>query len=232
MLVIAHRGASAYAPENTFAAFELALQMGAPALETDVQVTCDGVLVLLHDSRVDRTTNGQGAVSALTYAQVAALDAGAWRGHQFAGERIPRVTDFLDRYGKKVHYALEVKNGSIAAQLLGEVVARDLLEHVTFTSFSFAVCCEIVAAQANARVGFLYDHTSAPLIRAIKAAGLTQACPNAASLIPDDVAALKAAELNVRTWGVRNEELMRKVVELGVDGTTVDFPDKLLKLLN
>jgi glycerophosphoryl diester phosphodiesterase len=95
MLVLAHRGASGYAPENTMAAFALACEMGAPGIETDVQVSRDGVLVLVHDDTVDRTTDGSGAVADLTWDALSRLDAGTWLDARFAGERIVRFDAFL-----------------------------------------------------------------------------------------------------------------------------------------
>src|SRR5262245_46332535 len=88
-LVIAHRGASSYAPENTLAAFDLALQMGVRHIELDVHLSRDGHLVVIHDDTVDRTTNGSGPVVHYTLAELQALDAGSWFGAAFAGERIP-----------------------------------------------------------------------------------------------------------------------------------------------
>jgi len=96
-LVIAHRGASTYAPENTFAAFDLALEMGARHIELDVQMSVDGHLVIIHDDLVNRTTDGVGRVSKHTLAQLQALDAGAWFDQKFAGERIPTLDAVLDR---------------------------------------------------------------------------------------------------------------------------------------
>ena len=78
MIAITHRGASAYAPENTRAAFDLGLELGADALETDLRATRDGVLVLLHDREVDRTTNGHGPLAELAWDEVCQLDAGSW----------------------------------------------------------------------------------------------------------------------------------------------------------
>src|SRR3954469_10660903 len=96
VLILAHRGASGYAPENTRAAFELARTMGAPGIETDVQATADGILVLVHDSRVDRTSDGQGAVADLTWDELSRLDAGSWLDEKWAGERIVRLDWLLD----------------------------------------------------------------------------------------------------------------------------------------
>jgi len=98
MLILAHRGASGYAPENTVAAFDLGQRMGASGIETDVQVSRDGVMVLVHDERVDRTTDGTGRVADLTWDELSRLDAGAWFAPEFAGQRIMQVGPFLDRY--------------------------------------------------------------------------------------------------------------------------------------
>lgn len=98
MLIFAHRGASGYAPENTIAAFDLARRMGATGIETDVRLSRDGVLVLVHDKRVDRTSDGTGRVADLTWVELARLDAGAWFDPRFTGERIVRPAPFLERY--------------------------------------------------------------------------------------------------------------------------------------
>jgi glycerophosphoryl diester phosphodiesterase len=93
--VLAHRGASAYAPENTLAAFRLAIEQRADWLELDVQQTKDGQLVVFHDLRMERTSNGHGALRDLTLEQVQQLDAGSWYGPQFAGERIPTFEEVV-----------------------------------------------------------------------------------------------------------------------------------------
>src|ERR1041384_3922045 len=106
-MVIAHRGASSYAPENTFAAFDLALRMGVSHIELDVHFTSDGHIVVIHDDTVDRTTNGHGPVTSHTLSELQALDAGAWFGAGFAGERIPLFAAVLKRYTGRVHVHTE-----------------------------------------------------------------------------------------------------------------------------
>ena len=91
----AHRGASAYYPENTMLSFEKALEMGATGIETDVQLTKDGVLVLIHDEMVNRTTNGEGFVEDYTYKELNKLDAGCWMGEEFTGIKIPTVEELI-----------------------------------------------------------------------------------------------------------------------------------------
>ena len=91
-----HRGDRKNFPENTMAAFRSAVALGLDAIETDVRMTADGVLVLIHDRDVLRTTDGQGFVDEMTLAQIKALDAGFWKGEEFRGERIPTVEEFLE----------------------------------------------------------------------------------------------------------------------------------------
>ncbi len=97
MKVIGHRGAASLAPENTFAGFDLALELGVDAIETDVQKTKDGRLVIFHDSQVQRTTNGSGVLQELTWDELEKLDAGSWFHPRFKGEKIPLLTDFLEK---------------------------------------------------------------------------------------------------------------------------------------
>ncbi|HEX2514267.1 MAG TPA: glycerophosphodiester phosphodiesterase family protein, partial [Chloroflexota bacterium] len=113
-LVVAHRGASAEAPENTLAAFRLALQQGAPAVECDVHLSADGYPVVIHDETVDRTTNGKGAVGGLTRAALQGLDAGSWRGPRFAGEPIPTLEETLELCAGRARLFIEIKMGGAA----------------------------------------------------------------------------------------------------------------------
>ncbi len=94
--VAAHRGNAKYTPENTMAAFRSAAALKPDMIETDIHMTKDGQLVLMHDHNVDRTTNGKGFVRDLTFEEIRALDAGAWKGEEFAGEKVPTFREFLE----------------------------------------------------------------------------------------------------------------------------------------
>lgn len=98
---VAHRGASSYAPENTMPAFEKSVDMKAEMLEVDVQMSKDGELVVIHDHTIDRTTDGRGAVKDLTYEEIRNLDAGNHFSKEFAGEKIPTLSEVLDEYRGK-----------------------------------------------------------------------------------------------------------------------------------
>src|SRR5215472_9877353 len=108
--VIAHRGASGHAPENTLAAFQRAVELGAQFIETDLQLTRDARLVAIHDDVVQRTTNGKGRVQELTLSEISQLDAGKWFDRDFSGERVPTVDEVLE-FGRMrdVVFYLEVK---------------------------------------------------------------------------------------------------------------------------
>lgn len=109
---IAHRGASLEAPENTLAAFRRAMNLGADLIELDVHQTADGELVVIHDETVDRTTGGSGAVGEMTLPEIRALDAGSWRGPDFAGERVPTLLSVLQLTRGHTGLAIEIKAGS------------------------------------------------------------------------------------------------------------------------
>ncbi|MBN1642765.1 MAG: hypothetical protein JXA09_16130 [Anaerolineae bacterium] len=231
MDVIGHRGAAALAPENTCASFDAALALGVDAIETDVRATSDGVLVLLHDERLDRTTDGSGPVQSTPWATVRALDAGRWFGEAWAGERVPAVEDMLRAYGARTRIVLEIKQPGVESAALQIVRALDLLERVTFTSFSFEAVRWIKAACAEATVGYLSRDAGLEGAQHALEAGLDQYCPAAQGLTAENVAAWRALGLYVRAWGVRDAGLMRGAIEAGVDGMTIDDPRLLLAAL-
>ena len=132
MLLIAHRGASGYAPENTMAAFRKAVAMGLSFIETDLQLSRDARFVAIHDDTVNRTTNGQGAVHDLSLAELRRLDAGSWFSSSFTGERIPTLEEILE-FAKRhdVVFYLELKpGGSWGGEhaLIGAL--RELRDHI------------------------------------------------------------------------------------------------------
>ena len=228
--VIAHRGASSYAPENTLAAFDLAIQMGVSDLELDVHATSDGHLVVIHDDTLDRTTNGSGPVTSHPLAALAALDAGSWFDPTFAGERVPTFADVLERYKGRAHIHTEIKGRSagLARRTVDLIRRLGMVKQVTITSFQKARLEETRAYAPELPTGWLVAETSDERIAEAQALGLTQLCPRADTVTRELVHRLHAAGFVVRAWGVSTEDLMRQVVQAGADGMTVNFPDKLL----
>jgi glycerophosphoryl diester phosphodiesterase len=233
LMVIAHRGASSYAPENTLAAFDLALQMEVRHIELDVDFTSDSHIVVIHDDTVDRTTNGSGPVTSHTLAALREFDAGSWFGAQFAGERIPTFDEVLARYKGRVHIHTEIKGRSPSlAQRTADLIRKHGMEgQVTITSFQKVRLEEMRAYAPELPMGWLVREVSDAIIAQALAMGVTQLCPLASAVTPELVRRLHAEGFVARAWGVTTEALMQQVVQAGADGMTVNFPDKLIAFL-
>ena len=233
MLVIAHRGASSYAPENTLAAFDLALQMGVRHIELDVALTSDSHTVVIHDDKVDRTTNGSGPVRGHTLAALRELDAGSWFGARFEDERIPTFDEVLARYNGRVHIHTEIKGKSPGlSQRTADLIRKHAMEEqVTVTSFQSVRLEEMRAYAPEFPTGWLVREVNDSIIAQAHTLGVTQFCPRADAVTPELVQRLHAEGFVARAWGVSTEELMERVVQAGVDGMTVNFPDKLIAYL-
>jgi glycerophosphoryl diester phosphodiesterase len=130
--IFAHRGASAYAPENTIAAFELAIHQGADAIELDAKLSSDQHVMVIHDQRVDRTTNGMGLVNELTLNELKELDAGSKFDESFSGEKIPTLSEVLEAIGTKTFINIEITNYSSPWDQLPEIIA-ETIKHYNLT---------------------------------------------------------------------------------------------------
>lgn len=140
-IVFAHRGSSLYAPENTLAAFELALKQGADALELDAKLSADGQVVVIHDHTVDRTTNGTGEVRNLTLDQIRQLDAGSYFDSAFHDERVPTLDEVFQAVGDRTFINVELTNYAAQLDALPDKVVRlvrryGLEARILFSSFS------------------------------------------------------------------------------------------------
>lgn len=233
MLILAHRGASGYAPENTFPAFELARSMGADGIETDIQAGADGVLVLVHDTRVDRTSNGTGPVADLTWDTLSQLDAGSWLDARWAGARIVRLDAFLDwcfpddGTSSGLVICLEVKAPAATNATVDMLTARGLTARpdLQLSSFDWGAVVRLRERLPNLSVGFLTPRFDTAEIERVVAAGLPQICPRADLLTPSLVAEAHWRGLDVRAWGVGTREHLAQVYAAGADGTTLNWPD-------
>ncbi|HEV2527333.1 MAG TPA: HutD family protein [Thermomicrobiales bacterium] len=227
--VIAHRGASGYAPENTRSAFDLAVAMGADAIETDVRLSADGVPVLVHDATVDRTSDGMGPVSSLTLAQLDRLDFGSRFGHGWAGERVVTLDQLLAGYGQRIPLVIEIKEMPAVEPAMARLRATAARWEVT--SFDWE---SIVAARAmvpGGRFGFLARGFDDATIGRCVAAGLDQICPPAPMLTADRVRAAKRAGLEVRAHGVKSRADVARLFASDVDGATINWPDWMRDVL-
>jgi glycerophosphoryl diester phosphodiesterase len=249
VLNIGHRGASAYAPEHTFAAYDLALEQGADYIEIDLQMTADGVLVAMHDKTLNRTADApegvperycRGLVSKKTLEQIKMCDAGSWFSPEYAGEQIPTLEEIFEEYGTSVNYYIETKNPDAApgmeeelVRLLGEY---DLIEPA---AESWQVLIQSFSAESLMRIHEL--EPSLPLIQLYWAGtsktiqrDLDAASQYAVGIGPYkqdvDVALVEAAHercLAVHPYTVNTVEEMAALIDLGVDGMFTNTPDLL-----
>jgi glycerophosphoryl diester phosphodiesterase len=229
--IIAHRGASGHAPENTFAAFERAVQLGAAFIETDLQLTRDAQFVAIHDAYLDRTTNGHGPVHEHTLAELRELDAGKWFDREFMDERIPTLERILQfARTQDVVFYLEIKYSSawgMHQTLVGELGKPENAARTIVISFDAATLDSLRRLEPAIMTGLLAETAKSDLVRATLDAGARQLCPRAGLLTPELVERAHRADLQVVTWTVNDADEMRVAMEAGVDGIMTDFPDRL-----
>ena len=255
VLNIGHRGASGYAPEHTFAAYDLALEQGADYIEVDLQMTADGVLVAMHDDTLDRTATAPegvpeeyctGLVIEKTLEQIKMCDVGSWLGPAYAGEQIPTLEEIFQRYGTSVNYYIETKNPE-AAPGMEEELLRLMDEYgltkpaekrwqVLIQSFSADSLMTIHEMNSELPLIQLYsaDTETSESIRA----SLDDVSDYAVGIGPSqsdvDAALVDAAHdycLDVHPYTVNTEEDMKRLIALGVDGMFTNYPDRLEGLL-
>ena len=225
MQVIAHRGASGYAPENTRAAFERAIAMGSDAIETDVQLTADGHLVLFHDTTVDRNSDGRGPLADYTLSELRALDFGGWFAPEFAGERVLTVDEALDEFAVRIPFALEIKDARAAVPLIRLLTERRILDRVQVTSFYWTALLDAQATNPDLYLGFLTPTFEQDTIDRCVRRGFAQICPHVDRLTARRVALAHERGLNVRAWGLQRRDHVERLHDTGADGATCNWPD-------
>jgi glycerophosphoryl diester phosphodiesterase len=225
MLNIAHRGASGYAPENTRAAFDRAIAMGAEMIETDVQMTADGILVLWHDAFVDRNSNGQGPVCDHTLDELRALDLGSWFAPEYAGQRVLTVTEMLTEYVPRIPVVFEIKDPRATTPLLALIEDRGLTDRVHVTSFSWFPLLEARQINGDVTLGYLTDRHNDDLLDRLVRRGINQLCLHVGQLTAARVAQAHDCGLAVRAWGIDQRWQIARLYETGVEGATVNWPD-------
>lgn len=256
MLIIAHRGASGHAPEHTFAAWDLALEMGADFIEQDLQMTADGALVVLHDETLDRTARGpgcRGRVRDRSRAEIQDCNVGSWfnEAHperarpEFERQKLPLLDDVLETYRGRARFYIETKNPRAAPGMEDELL-RLLARHrlrpaaagddtVIIQSFSAASLRHIHRIDPNIPLVRLFSRVATGWslrwrLRGVAryASGIGPSFHDADSRL---VEAAHARGLVVHPWTVNDEATMRRLAGLGVDAAFSDFPDVLARVL-
>lgn len=235
---IAHRGASGHAPENTMAAFRRAVELGAQFIETDLQITRDARVVVIHDPTLDRTTSGKGQVHLLTVDEIRTLDAGAWfhrDGQSFAGERVPVLGEIID-FAKEqdIIFYLEIKSGpawGIEHAVVAALRDRNATAGVVIVSFDPASLDTVRRLDSTMMTGLLCEHPSNDLVERTVRAGARQLVARGDLITQDVVDKAHHAGLQVVAWTINEIEQMRRLIAVPVDGIITDYPDRLLEIL-
>ncbi len=236
-LVIAHRGDSKNAPENTLASFKKALEMGVDGIEFDVQLTKDGQLVVIHDERVDRTTDGIGYVKDFTLKELKMLDAGLKFDKKFAGEKIPTLFEVFElvKY-KKLILNIEIKSGIVLYPGIEEKLIKMINEYhfenrVVISSFNHYSLRDIKKMAPEFKIGLLYQSGLVEpwhIATRMKAYSLH---PFYFNIIPELVNGCKKNNIKLFPWTVDKKEDMEMIVKESVDAIITNDPQTLINLL-
>jgi len=232
-LVIAHRGASAHAPENTMAAFSAAWAAGASWVEADTQPTVDAVAVVLHDDDLDRTTTGTGPVRETTARAVAGLDAGRWFGPQFAGERVPELGTLLADLTDDRSLLLEIKGAHTddnLSALCDAVRGGRHDDRVFFESFETDELRRLTGLWTGRPFGLLAHELDADPAATALSLGAAAYNPEVGALLarPGVVAQLHAVGVAVMVWTSDDPRQWTALTDLGVDAIITNTPGELL----
>lgn len=229
----AHRRASQYAPENTMSAFKKALELKATGIELDLQKTKDGKIVIFHDKKINRVSNGTGNLSDYTYDELLSLDFGSWFDDKYKGEKIVLFESFAKEFlSKDLTFAIELKTENIEMQTLEIINKYKVHNNIYITSFDYKILEQMRKADPKIKISWIIEEkiNKSNIGKLLKING-NQICPKANCVSKDDVETAHRNGIGVRLWGVCNEDIMKKVYNLDIEGMTVNFPDKLNKLL-
>ena len=229
-LVIAHRGASGHRPENTLAAFTLAVEQRADMIETDLHRSRDAAIVIRHDEEL-ASLGGERGIADSELAEIQRLDAGD-------GQTIPTLDEVLDRFGQTIPFNLEIKTGpkgaypELEADALAAVERRGLLDSTLFSSFDDGVLQRLRALSAKARLAVLVSpRRPQRAIERAEAVGAEALNPGLGIAEPKWIEAAHSQDLAIYVYTVNERDEMRRLLEAGVDGLFTNYPDQLRELL-
>lgn len=227
--ILAHRGASRSAPENTMAAFRTALDAGAEGIELDLQMTGCGSLMVLHDESVDRTTDGSGYLAAMTAEQVRRLDAGSWFSDRYRGEKVPYLSEVLELIsGQDVLLNIELKNGVIPyagmEERLVEALSHYPAQQVLISSFNHYSLRHLKRLAPNVTCGALYMAGLVEPWFYSRRLGVEALHPLHLNIVPELVTGCRKRGVKLYPWTVDDPARMSEMFRMGVDGLITNEP--------
>lgn len=240
ILNIGHRGACAYYPENTMSSFRAALEMQADVIELDVQLTKDGIPIVIHDFTVTRTTDGRGNVADLTYAEIKQMDAGSWLSPDFKGEYIPSLEEVLKFAKGRINLNIEIKanpgspRGETEARTLTLVRKYEMTKHVFFSSFDIDSLKQLRKMDSNLIIGLLYENSWRRNIKPLSVIENLQAdafhCSKS-GIKKKWIQQLNKNYIPVFIYTVNAKSTMNKLIEWGINGIFTNKPNVLRNVL-
>lgn len=236
-LIIAHRGASRQAPENTMSAFQRALELGAGGIELDVQMSADGYLVVIHDEAVDRTSNGKGLVKDKTLAELKSLDFGSWFSEEFRDEKIPELDEVLWLLsGWDGLLNIEIKNGPVFYPGIEKAVTDALhkyrrTERTIISSFNHYSLVEIHKYDPDIKTAPLYMAGLYKPWEYALSMGAAAIHPFFYNIVPEVVNGCRQNNIMINPFTVGEPEHIKAVAFAGVDGIITNAPDVALRIL-
>ena len=239
VLVIAHRGFSGGAPENTLAAFKKAMDLGVDMIEFDVLLSEDGQVVVIHDDTLNRTTNGKGKVANYTLNELKQLDGGSWFGKEFSGEKIPTLQEVLELTRGQVLLNIELKKGDLgrytmmdlADRSLKEVENAGILNQVVFGSFDSSAIERIREKNPRIPVALIHDKSWSSPQEATGGRPIPVLSCRGTVLTQTNISKARQQGVIIFVWTLNTEEHMEHFLNMGVDGIITDHPERLIKIL-
>ncbi|MFE4488144.1 glycerophosphodiester phosphodiesterase [Bacillus altitudinis] len=231
MYIIAHRGSSSAAPENTIAAFDVAVEQGADYIELDVQMTMDQHVVVIHDDTVDRTTNGNGLVKSYTLDQLKKLDAGSWFDQQYTNERIPTLQEILERYSQRIGILIEIKHPKRQIGI-EKAVARIInrfaySRHIIIQSFDVHALQRIKAFAPSLRTALIIKPDAFKLTkRKLTTYSSFANCLNMKKTMINRwwIDRIHTFGMDVFIWTVKDQKTAARIKKYPIDGVVTDNP--------
>jgi len=230
--IFAHRGSSTYAPENTLAAFKLAVDQHADAIELDAKLSADGQVVVIHDDTVDRTTNGTGRIKSLTLVNLKDLDAGSKFPPVFKNEKIPTLAEVFEALGKQIFINVELKNYSspiddLPDKVVSLVKKYGLETSVMFSSFNMIALIRARNLLPKIPLGLLTFPGSAGITlrsKLVRFGPLLALHPHYNDITPNLIQIAHHAKCRIHAYTVNQPDIMQQLFIAGVDGIFTDDP--------
>ncbi len=232
-IVSGHRGASGLAPENTLAAVRKAMELGATMTEIDVHLTKDGRVVLMHDDSLHRTTDGKGLVVEKSLHEIKTLDAGSWFDKAYAQEPVPTLDEVMDLVRDKMKLNIEIKisglEPDIAERTIAVIRENEFSDQCMITSFDHSTVEKVKALAPDIRTGWIFSKIPGPEIFGGTWEVLSV---NYKSVTPEFMENARAVNKQVYVWTVNKPDIMKSMIQLGVDAILTDYPDRLIEVLD